>query len=165
MSIQVVSAEDQIEKIIEQARIVERKSVNRLAFLQDVSALYLLGLRHLAREIDELVDSLGVVTDFVPPPSIEVPAVEPPDFAAQLAELTLQVTRMTKAVERRSEDLENRSNELERRSEDLENRSNELERRSEDLENRSNELERRSEDLKEQHSKDFKKLSKKRRKK
>ena len=53
MSIQIVSAEDQIEQIIEQARIVERKSVNRMAFLKDVSALYLLGLRQLAREIDQ----------------------------------------------------------------------------------------------------------------
>ena len=61
------SAEDQIEQIIEQARIVERKSVNRMAFLQDVSALYLLGLRHLAKEIDQLHDPLGVVSDLVLP--------------------------------------------------------------------------------------------------
>ena len=77
MSIQIFSAGDRIERIIEQARMVERKSVNRMAFLKDVSALYLLGLRHLAREIDELHDPLGVVGDLAPPTSIDVPSVGP----------------------------------------------------------------------------------------
>src|ERR1035441_9322719 len=108
MSTRIVSAEDQIEQIIEQARIVERKSVNRMAFLKDVSALYLLGLRQLAREIDQFHDPL----DFVPPASIEAPSVEPPELAAQLADLTLQVTKMTEAVRTLSRDLEKYSNEF-----------------------------------------------------
>ena len=110
---QIVSAEDQIERIIEQARAVERKSVNRMAFLQDVSALYLLGLRHLAREIDELRDPLGVVSDFVPPPSIEEPVVDTTELAARLAELTSQVTEMTKPVRTLSRDLERHSKDFE----------------------------------------------------
>jgi hypothetical protein len=110
---QRISAEDQIERIIEQARIVERKSVNKMAFLQDVSALYLLGLRQLAKEIDQLHDpALEVVSDFVSPASIEAPSVEPTELAAQLAELTLQVTKMTEAVEELSEDLEKLSKDL-----------------------------------------------------
>src|SRR5450755_2931502 len=129
MSIQIVSAEDQIEQIIEQARIVERKSVNRMAFLKDVSALYLLGLRQLAREIDQFHDPL----DFVPPASIEAPSVEPPELAAQLADLTFQVRKMSEDLEKRSEDLEKRSVDLEKRSVDLEKRSVDLEKRSEDL--------------------------------
>ena len=111
MSTRIVSAEDQIERIIEQARILERKSVNNTAFLKDVSALYLLGLRQLAKEIDQLHDpALEVVSDFVPPPSIDVPVVEPTEFAAQLAALTSQVTEMTKSVRTLSRDLERHSN-------------------------------------------------------
>jgi hypothetical protein len=106
------SAEDQIERIIEQARMVERKSVNRMAFLQDVSALYLLGLRHLAKEIDQLHDPLGVVSDFVPPASIEVPVVEPTELAAQLDQLTSRVEEMTKPVRTLSRDLERHSNDF-----------------------------------------------------
>jgi hypothetical protein len=109
-----VSAEDQIERIIEQARMVERKSVNRMAFLQDVSALYLLGLRQLAKEIDYLHDPLGVVNDFVPPPSTEVPAVE---LAEQLDQLSSQVTEMTKPVRTLSRDLERHSKDFEEISE------------------------------------------------
>jgi hypothetical protein len=108
-----ISAEDQIERIIEQARAVERKSVNRMAFLQDVSALYLLGLRHLAKEIDQLQDPLGVVGDFVPPPNIEVPVVEPTEFAAQVDQLTSQVAEITKPVRTLSRDLEKHSNDFE----------------------------------------------------
>jgi hypothetical protein len=112
-----VSAEDQIERIIEQARIVERKSVNKMAFLQDVSALYLLGLRQLAKEIDQLHDpALEVMSDFVPPASIEAPSVEPTELAAQLAELTLQVTKMTEAVEELLKDLEKLSKDLKKLS-------------------------------------------------
>jgi hypothetical protein len=120
-----VSAEDQIETIIEQARIVERKSVNKMDFLQDVSVLYLVGLRRLAQEIDQLHDrALGVVGDFgppasiafVPPPSIDVPVVEPTEFAAQLAELTSQVTKMTEAVEKLSKDLKDHSKDLKKLS-------------------------------------------------
>jgi|GEM_PF-2599635 hypothetical protein len=166
MSIQIVSAEDQIEQIIEQARIVERKSVNRMAFLKDVSALYLLGLRQLAREIDQFHDPL----DFVPPASIEAPSVEPPELAAQLADLTLQVTKMTVDLEKLGEDLENRAEDLEKLGEDLKKRSEDLEKRSEDLEklgedlkNRSVDLENQSVDL-ENHSNYFKKLSKRRKK-
>ena len=107
-----ISAEDQIERIIEQARMVERKSVNRMAFLQDVSALYLLGLRHLAKEIDQLHDPLGVVSDFVPPPSIEGPVVEPTEIAAQLDQLTSRVEEMTKPVRTLSRDLERHSNDF-----------------------------------------------------
>jgi hypothetical protein len=106
MSTRIVSAEDQIERIIEQARILERKSVNRMAFLKDVSALYMLGLRQLAREIDQLHDPL----DFVPPASIEAPSVEPPELAAQMDELASQVTEMTTSVRTLSRDLEKRSN-------------------------------------------------------
>jgi hypothetical protein len=106
------SAEDQIERIIEQARMVERKSVNRMAFLQDVSALYLLGLRHLAKEIDQLHDPLGVVSDFVPPASIEVPVVEPTELAAQLDQLTSRVEELTKPVRTLSRDLERHSNDF-----------------------------------------------------
>jgi hypothetical protein len=108
-----ISAEDQIERIIEQARAVERKSVNRMAFLQDVSALYLLGLRHLAKEIDQLHDPLEVVGDFVPPPSIEVPVVEPTELAAQVDSLTSQVAEITKPVRTLSRDLEKHSNDFE----------------------------------------------------
>ena len=115
------SAEDQIERIIEQARRAEARSVNRMTFLQDVSALYLLGLRRLAREIDQLHDPLehhplGVVSDTVGPPSIEVPAVEPAEFAAQLAELTSQVTKMTEAVEKLSKDLKKHSKDFKKLS-------------------------------------------------
>ena len=116
MSIRVVSAEDQIERIIEQARIVERKSVNKMAFLQDVSALYLLGLRQLAKEIDQLHDPLGVVSDFVPPPSIEVPVIETAELAAQLGELTSQVTKMTKDLEKLSKDLKKHSKDFKKLS-------------------------------------------------
>ena len=49
-----VSAEDQIETIVEQARVAEAGSTNRMAFLQDVSVLCLVGLRQLAKEIDRL---------------------------------------------------------------------------------------------------------------
>ena len=112
-----VSAEDQIERIIEQARMVERKSVNRMAFLQDVSALYLLGLRQLAKEIDYLHDPLGVGNDFVPPPNTEVPVVEPTELAAQLDQLTSQVTEMTKPVRTLSRDLERHSKDFEELSE------------------------------------------------
>ena len=108
-----ISAEDQIERIIEQARAVERKSVNRMAFLQDVSALYLLGLRHLAKEIDQLHDPLEVVGDFVPPSSIEVPVVEPTELAAQVDHLTSQVAEITKPVRTLSRDLEKHSNDFE----------------------------------------------------
>jgi hypothetical protein len=107
-----ISAEDQIERIIEQARMVERKSVNRMAFLQDVSALYLLGLRHLAKEIDQLHDPLGV-SDFVPPASIEVPVVEPTELAAQLDDLTSRVEEMSKPVRTLSRDLEKHSRDFE----------------------------------------------------
>jgi TolA-binding protein len=152
MSIQIVSAEDQIEQIIEQARIVERKSVNRMAFLKDVSALYLLGLRQLAREIDQFHDPL----DFVPPASIEAPSVESPELAAHFADLTLQITKMTEDLEKRSVDLENRAVDLEKRAEDLEKRAEDLEKRAEDLEKRAEDLE--------NHSNYFKKLSKRRKK-
>lgn len=108
-----ISAEDQIERIIEQARMVERKSVNRMAFLQDVSALYLLGLRHLAKEIDYLYDPLGVENDFVPPPSTEVPVVEPIELAAQLDQLTARVEEITKPVRTLSRDLERHSKDFE----------------------------------------------------
>jgi hypothetical protein len=110
MSIQIVSAEDQIERIIQQARRVERKSVNRMAFLKDVSALYLLGLRQLAREIDHLHDPLGVVSDLSPPASIEAPSVEPPELATQLEQFASHVTEMTKSVRTLSRDLERHSN-------------------------------------------------------
>jgi hypothetical protein len=109
MSIRVVSAEDQIERLIEQARIVERKSGNRMAFLQEVSALYLLGLRHLAREIDQLHDPL----DFVPPSSIEAPVVEQTELAAQLAELTSEITKVIEPVRTLSRDLEKLSKDFE----------------------------------------------------
>jgi hypothetical protein len=108
-----ISAEDQIERIIEKARIVERKSVNRMAFLQDVSALYLLGLRQLAKEIDYLHDPLGVGNDFVPPPSTEVPPIETTEVAAQLAELASQLTEITKPVRTLSRDLEKHSKDFE----------------------------------------------------
>ena len=112
-----VSAEDQIERIIEQARITEARAVNKMAFLQDVSALYLLGLRQLAKEIDQLHGpALEVVSDFAPPASIEAPSVEPTELAAQLAELTLQVTKMTRAVEELSNDLVKLSKELKKLS-------------------------------------------------
>jgi hypothetical protein len=108
-----VSAEDQIERIIEQARMVERKSVNRMAFLQDVSALYLLGLRHLAKEIDQLHDPLEVVSDLVPPPNIEVPPIERTELAGQLDQLTSQLAEMTKPVRTLSRDLEKHSKDFE----------------------------------------------------
>jgi hypothetical protein len=108
-----ISAEDQIERIIEQARMVERKSFNRMAFLQDVSALYLLGLRHLAKEIDYLYDPLGVENDFVPPPSTEVPVVEPIELSAQLDQLTARVEEITKPVRTLSRDLERHSKDFE----------------------------------------------------
>ena len=120
-----VSAEDQIERIIEQARRTEARSVNKMAFLQDVSALYLLGLRQLAKEIDQLHDPAlqGVNAlvpppsiAFVPPPSIEAPSAEPTELAAQLAELTLQVTKMTEAVAELSNDLETLSKDLKKLS-------------------------------------------------
>ena len=112
-----VSAEDQIERIIEQARMVERKSVNRMAFLQDVSALYLLGLRHLAKEIDQLHDPLEVVSDLVPPPNIEVPPIERTELAGQLDQLTSQLAEMTKPVRTLSRDLERHSNDFKELSE------------------------------------------------
>jgi hypothetical protein len=112
-----VSAQDQIERIIEQARITEARSVNQMAFLQDVSALYLLGLRQLAKEIDQLHDpALEVVSAIVGPPSIEVPVVETAELAAQLGELTSQVTKMTKAVEKLSKDLEKLSTDFKKLS-------------------------------------------------
>ena len=124
------SAEDQVERIIEQARRAEARSVSQMTFLRDVSALYLLGLRQLAREIDQLHDPPvreidrphdppEVVSEIVVPPSIEAPAAEPPEFAAQLSELTLQVTKMTVAVENLSNDLKKHSEDLEKRAKDF----------------------------------------------
>ena len=58
-----VSAEDQIETIVEQARVAEAASTNRMAFLQDVSVLCLVGLRQLAKEIDRLDRGVDVVAN------------------------------------------------------------------------------------------------------
>jgi hypothetical protein len=55
-----VSAEDQIETIVEQARVAEARSTNRMAFLQDVSVLCLVGLRQLAKAIDRVDRRLDV---------------------------------------------------------------------------------------------------------
>ena len=101
-----VSAEARIETIIEQARVAEAGSADRMVFLQDVSALCLVGLRQLAREFDRLdrrIEDLG--NSKASSRNAEAEAVEPVDLSAQLAELTSQVTKMTKAVKKLSKDV------------------------------------------------------------
>ena len=111
-----VSAEARIETIIEQARAAEAGSVDRVVFLQDVSALCLVGLRQLAREIDRLHDPLEVASDIVGSSNLELPVGEPAEFAVQLAELTSQVEKMTEAFEKLSKDLKHHSNDFKKPS-------------------------------------------------
>jgi hypothetical protein len=101
-----VSAEDQIETIVEQARVAEARSTNRMAFLQDVSVLCLVGLRQLAKAIDRVDRRLDVVGDSkASSRRAEAPAVELIELATQLGDLTSQVTTMTNAIRKLSKDV------------------------------------------------------------
>ena len=101
-----VSAEDQIETIVEQARVAEARSTNRMAFLQDVSVLCLVGLRQLAKEIDRLDRRIDVVSNGeASSQRAEAPAVELVELATQLGDLTSQVTTMTNAIRKLSKDV------------------------------------------------------------
>ena len=112
-----VSAENQIETIVEQARVAEAASTSRMAFLQDVSVLCLVGLRQLAKEIDRLDRSVDVVTNGrASSRPAEAPAVELVELAAQLGDLISQVTTMTTAVEKLSKDVGRLSKDVKRLS-------------------------------------------------
>jgi len=112
-----VSAEDQIETIVEQARVAEAGSTNRMAFLQDVSVLCLVGLRQLAKEIDRLDRRIDVVSNGqASSQRAEAPAVELVELATQLGDLTSQVTTMTKAVKKLSKDVRKLSKDVKRLS-------------------------------------------------
>ena len=112
-----VSAEDQIETIVEQARVAEAGSTNRMAFLQDVSVLCLVGLRQLAKEIDRLDRRVDVVSNGkASSRRAEPPAVELVELATQLGDITSQVTTMTKAVKKLSKDVGKRSKAVKRPS-------------------------------------------------
>ena len=112
-----ISAEDQIETIVEQARVAEAGSTNRMAFLQDVSVLCLVGLRQLAKEIDRLDRRVDVVSQRPSKfPAAEAPAVELVELATQLGDLTSQVTTMTKAVKKLSKDVGKLSKDVKRLS-------------------------------------------------
>jgi septal ring factor EnvC (AmiA/AmiB activator) len=108
-----VSAEDQIETIVEQARVAEAGATNRMAFLQDVSVLCLVGLRQLAKEIDRLDRRPDVVTNSKESSRpAEAPAVELVELATQLGDLTSQAATMTKAVRKISKDVRKLSKEV-----------------------------------------------------
>jgi methyl-accepting chemotaxis protein len=112
-----ISAEDQIETIVEQARVAEAGSTNRMAFLQDVSVLCLVGLRQLAKEIDRIDRRVDVVSDGkATPRRAEAPAVDLVELATQLGDLTSQVTTMTKAVKKLSKDVGKLSKDVKRLS-------------------------------------------------
>jgi signal transduction histidine kinase len=112
-----VSAEGQIETIVEQARVAEAGSTNRMAFLQDVSVLCLVGLRQLAKEIDRLDRRVDVVSNGrAASQGDEAPAVELVELAAQLGDLTSQVTTMTKALKKLSTDVRKLSKDVKRPS-------------------------------------------------
>jgi septal ring factor EnvC (AmiA/AmiB activator) len=101
-----VSAEDQIETIVEQARVAEARSTNRMAFLQDVSVLCLVGLRQLAKAIDRVDRRLDVVGNSkARSRRAKAPAVELVELATQLGDLTSQVTAMTNAIRKLSKDV------------------------------------------------------------
>ena len=112
-----ISAEDQIETIVEQARVAEAASTNRMAFLQDVSVLCLVGLRQLAKEIDRLDHRVDVAANgqAISRPA-EAPAVERVELATQLSDLTSQVTTMTTAVKKLSKDVGKLSKDVKRLS-------------------------------------------------
>jgi methyl-accepting chemotaxis protein len=112
-----ISAEDQIETVVEQARVAEAGSTNRIAFLQDVSVLCLVGLRQLAKEIDRIDRRVDVVSDGrATPRRAEAPAVELVELATQLRDFTSQVTTMTKAVKKLSKDVGKLSKDVKRLS-------------------------------------------------
>jgi signal transduction histidine kinase len=112
-----VSAEDQIETIVEQARVAEAGSTNRMAFLQDVSVLCLVGLRQLAKEIDRLDRRVDVVSNGkATSQGDEAPAVELVELATQLCDLTSQVTTMTKGLKKLSKDARKLSKDVKRLS-------------------------------------------------
>ena len=116
-SVQASQAEDQIETIVEQARVAEAGSTNRMAFLQDVSVLCLVGLRQLAKEIDRLDRRIDVVSNGqASSQRAEAPAVELVELATQLGDLTSQVTTMTKAVKKLSKDVRKLSKDVKRLS-------------------------------------------------
>jgi methyl-accepting chemotaxis protein len=112
-----ISAEDEIETIVEQARVAEAGSTNRMAFLQDVSVLCLVGLRQLAKEIDRLDRRVDVLSNGkATSRRAEAPAVELVELATQLGDLTSQVTTMTKAVKRLSKNVGKLSKDVKRLS-------------------------------------------------
>jgi signal transduction histidine kinase len=112
-----ISAEDQIETIVEQARVAEAGSTNRMAFVQDVSVLCLVGLRQLAKEIDRIDRRVDDVSNGkATPRRVETPAVELVELATQLGDLTSQVTTMTKAVKKLSKDVGKLSKDVKRLS-------------------------------------------------
>jgi methyl-accepting chemotaxis protein len=112
-----VSAEDEIETIVEQARVAEAGSTNRMAFLQDVSVLCLVGLRQLAKEIDRLDRLVDVVSNGkASSQRVEAPAGELVELATQLGDLTSQVTTMNKAVEKLSKGVGKLSKDVKRLS-------------------------------------------------
>lgn len=112
-----ISAEDEIETIVEQARVAEAGSTNRMVFLQDVSVLCLVGLRQLAKEIDRLDRRVEVVSNGkATSRRAEASAVELVELATQLSDLASQVTAMTKAVKRLSKDVGKLSRDVKRLS-------------------------------------------------
>jgi hypothetical protein len=119
-----VSAGAKIETIVEQARKVEAGSTDRLAVVQDLAILCLVGLRQLAEEIDRHHGRLEVMSNSkASSRRTEDPAVESVKLATQFGDRTSQVTKMTKAARKLSKEVERLSMDVKRLSKAAKNLS------------------------------------------